>query len=171
MWGSLDFTWVSLKERLMWVGELESEYLVGSDASLNRVMSLCDCSPCEKKWGLGGLPSKEFRNVEVWTPLQAGQMWCVWGRIRWMRIHGSWHSAQDNNSIICMVLNLHMLLPPTRPTHSSLKGSGQKRKLKWSHRYLPCDINGLLRKLMKIRGGQYLQLLEIIYKLQFKAVS
>lgn len=53
----------------MWGGELEGKYLVGSDASLNRVMSLCDCSLCGKKMRARGFPLNGFffppRNGEV----------------------------------------------------------------------------------------------------------
>lgn len=59
-----------LSKCLMWGGELEGgKYFLGSDASLNGAVSLCDCPLCgKKKWGLGGLLSIDFSEMVKCEP-------------------------------------------------------------------------------------------------------
>lgn len=78
--GNLYLKLVSLSKWWMWVGELEGKYLVGSDASLNRVISLCDCSLCGKKMRTRGSPLTSVNSTPGWTDVvRVGEGLDEWG--------------------------------------------------------------------------------------------
>lgn len=68
-------------------------------------MGPCHCVivlSVEKMRTRGSPLNRFFWNGQVWASFRGGQMQCMWGRFDEKGNHGSWHSAEDNNSIICM---------------------------------------------------------------------